>query len=250
MKYNKTFFEQQRKSNISSAKTIVPIVCELLERFNAISTHTVIDLGCATGNWLSVFKENGWSVKGVDGGKISEDLLMIDKEEFVLHDFSTKYIDNMKYSIAMSLECAEHISEEAGDSLIDTLTQLSNIILFSAAIPHQRGKHHINEQYQSYWISKFEKRGFQVLDVIRPRVWNCESVRGFYAQNIFMYVKKDTEEYEKLSGLLNENVPEMYNIIHPETWENVNRFLPVRVMDAMHDNKVISWLYYTFIKRE
>lgn len=191
----------------------------------------------------------GVLITGVDGGDIPTDALMINNLEFKKHDFRNRYVDTNRYALAMSLECAEHIPEKSVDEFIDTLTELSDVIMFSADIPYQRGNGHVNEQYQTYWIKKFNERGYQELDVIRLQVWNNPNVRGFYAENIFLYVKKDTSDYEALKQYIEYNRPEMYNVIHPQVWDSVNHFRLVKMMDKLHHNKFVSWLYYKFIKR-
>lgn len=55
--YNKKFYRQQKANNLSSAKTIVPIIINLVEEARKLDEISVIDLGCGTANWLSVFKE-------------------------------------------------------------------------------------------------------------------------------------------------------------------------------------------------
>lgn len=186
---------------------------------------------------------------GVDGGEIPDDLLMIDECEFIRHDFREPYKNDRRYSLAMSLECAEHIPEANADELIDSLTSFADMVMFSAAIPHQRGKGHINEQYQTYWIGKFNDRGYQELDVIRPEVWDDRNVRGFYAENIFLYVKKDTSTYEALKKYVAWNRPGMYNAVHPQVWENVNGYKMMKIMDSLHENRFVSWIYYKFFKK-
>src|SRR5215211_3499004 len=61
--YTEDFYAARRKDNIrSSARVIVPLVLELVE------PRSVIDVGCGTGEWLSVFEELGVEdVWGVDG---------------------------------------------------------------------------------------------------------------------------------------------------------------------------------------
>lgn len=245
--YDEKFYRLQSASNLSSAQEIVPIVLDIVKRVykNDIS---VIDLGCGSGNWLSVFKKCGCMVKGVDGGNIPDNVLMIDKEEYEQHDFRQRYVSSVKYNLAMSLECAEHVPEKNADELVDTLTELSDIVLFSAAIPHQRGRGHINEQYATYWIKKFADRQYQVLDVIRPQIWENSRVRDFYAQNIFLYVKRDSNSFSALKDLAQLNNESMFNVIHPGIWEQVNRYKLVRFMDYMHERRIVSWLYYTFFK--
>ena len=89
----------------------------------------------------------------------------------------------------MSLEVAEHLPESAADTFVKTLTNLSDNIIFSAAIPSQGGQNHINEQWHTYWIEKFEKRGFYCHDLIRTHIWNNEKVDWWYKQNMFFFSK-------------------------------------------------------------
>lgn len=247
--YNKLFYKQQRINNLSSAKVIVPMVMGILAEVYEETPISVIDLGCGTGNWLSVFKCMGAAVTGVDGGAVPDDLLMIDKSEFKSHDFREMFCVDKKYSLAMSLECAEHLTEPNAKKMIDSLTTLSDIIMFSAAIPHQRGKGHINEHYQSYWVKLFNEKGYQELDIIRSEVWNNPEVRGFYAENIFLYVKTGTLAHEMLNHYTSYNRPQMYDVIHPQVWNNLNEYKVLRILDKMHENKAISSLYYRFFKK-
>ncbi len=51
--YNKTFYDNQEKGSLNSAKIIVPIVMDI------VKPKSVIDVGCGVGTWLSVFKQLG-----------------------------------------------------------------------------------------------------------------------------------------------------------------------------------------------
>ena len=96
-------------------------------------------------------------------------------------DFAASSIgQNFRICGAVSLEFAEHIPEENVDTFMDSLVALSDIILFSAAIPHQRGRGHINEQYQSYWVNKLRQRGYEYFDAIRKDVWNDVKNYSFF----------------------------------------------------------------------
>lgn len=57
LNYDKKFYVSQRNDNLSSAETIVPIVIRMLKKKH-VGEISVIDLGCGTGNWLSIFKKN------------------------------------------------------------------------------------------------------------------------------------------------------------------------------------------------
>lgn len=247
--YDKNFYRNQKVDNIQSARIVVPMVLDFLKCVGGDEMLSVIDLGCGSGNWLSVFKDNGCRVKGVDFGDISEDALMIDRNEYVRHDFSKKYMDDQKYSLSMSLECVEHVPGKGAEAMVDSLMSLSDVVLFSGAIPHQRGRGHVNERWQSYWVDFFDKKGYQVFDVIRGKIWNNKDVRGFYAENMFLFVNRECKNYLKFKNCFNEKALFPYDVIHPEIWEQVNSYKLVRLMDVMHDNRVIAYLYYRFFKK-
>ena len=176
--------------------------------------------------------------------------LMIDSDECISHDFRTRFKTDRRYSLAVSLECAEHIPERNAEDFIDSLVELSDIVLFSAAIPHQRGRSHVNEQYQSYWMEKFDKRGYQIFDVIRSKVWNDLDVRAFYAQNMFLYVKRDSDYFRNHEETIRKSCNlNMINIVNPGIWEDINNYKIVKIMDKMHENPLISKIYYKFIKK-
>ena len=107
----------------------------------------------------------------------------------------------------MSLEVAEHLQEEKSISFVTSLTNLGKVILFSAAIPFQGGKNHVNEQWQDYWVEKFSRVDYVPIDCIRYSVWNNSQVEFWYAHNILIFIDKNCldsypslkEENEKIN---------------------------------------------------
>jgi len=204
--YNTKFYKRMNDSTItassySSAKEIVPYVLELLP-----DTKSVIDLGGAIGTWAGVFKEyNVPDIKVVDGNWVDKSLLIIEEDEFENFDFSCGelYKSEKKYDLAMSLETAEHIDEKYANLFVDSLCGLSDIIMFGAAVENMGGTHHVNEQYQSYWKEKFEKRGYIAIDPIRGMFWDNPRVLPEYAEDTLLYVKKGTvcPNLEKFFGI-------------------------------------------------
>ena len=60
--YNQDFFSSTEGTSLPSARVMVPILLKLVE------VRSVVDIGCGTGAWLSVFQENGVEdIWGVDG---------------------------------------------------------------------------------------------------------------------------------------------------------------------------------------
>lgn len=169
----------------------------------------------------------------------------IDRDEFVVHDLKTVFSPSERYSIASCLEVAEHLEEEYADTIIDSLVSASDIVVFSAAIPFQRGVHHVNCQWQSYWVNKFNERGYQELDCIRKKVWNEKKVQHFYAQNMFMFVKKD-EKYHSLLELGKYNISDMYDLVHPRMWESLCEAKFMKIVYSLYYRH--HWVYDLYNK--
>lgn len=201
-------------NNMSSAKVIVPLI------YKAVNPKSVIDIGCGIGVWLSEFKKNGVEViNGVDGEWVLKNKLLIDRENIEICDFENKdqrvhFIENKKYDLAVCLEMAEHVSYGRADYIVETLTKASDVVYFSGATPYSGGMHHVNEQWQTYWTTKFSNKGFVVIDYIRPKVWNNRNVCYFYAEESFIFVKKERiEEFPLLKKEIRDDV--IYNMVHP-----------------------------------
>ena len=89
--------------------------------------------------------------------------------------------------MAISLEVAEHLPEDCADQFVGALVRAAPIVVFSAAIPHQGGVDHRNEQRQSYWREKFEEHAYVAVDCIRPLVYRHSEVKVWYRQNTIVY---------------------------------------------------------------
>lgn len=170
--------------NTQAAEHFLPIL------FEHIQPKSVADVGCGLGTWLKVLQNMGVNeVLGIDGNYIDQSNLQIDAEDFLLHDLTKPLIYSRKFDLAICLEVAEHLPEEASKIIVNTLTNLSETILFSAALPRQGGQNHINEQPFSYWVERFNKRGYLVKDVFRNEIWQNENIDWWYRQNMFLVVK-------------------------------------------------------------
>lgn len=190
--------------NEKAALEVLPFV------FNLKQIRSVIDIGCGLGTWLSAAKKLGVKeVKGIDGIRVTDKMFKLDNDEFTQHDLSKRLRLNRKYDLGICLEVVEHLPESAADNLIDIITEHSDFILFSAAIPNQTGDHHYNEQWPSYWQEKFEKKAFYPYDIIRNQFWENENVDWWYRQNMILYGKGI---YTGL-GACTKTIP---RLVHPE----------------------------------
>ncbi len=122
--------------------------------------------------------------------------------------------------MVISLEVAEHLPKEKSEDFIKNLTNLGDLIVFSAAIPFQGGVNHLNEQWPEYWEKIFKKNDFVTIDCIRKKIWDNKKVNWWYSQNIFIAVKKDKlSNFPELGGELKNN-SKILSLVHPENYSD------------------------------
>jgi hypothetical protein len=211
-KYKDKFYGNRDAQTAHAARTILGLTLELLP-----PVQSAVDVGCGVGTWLSVLRERGVAViRGFDGAWVRTDLLTIPPESFVAVDLTKRLPQSGRFDLAISVEVAEHLPPACAETFVDSLVDLSDFVLFSAAIPHQGGKHHLNERWQDYWAGLFGTRGYAVLDPIRPKIWEDERISFWYRQNVLLYVKK--ERLRELRPLIGdpESSPGLpLRIVHP-----------------------------------
>ncbi|MFN7926407.1 MAG: class I SAM-dependent methyltransferase [Blastocatellia bacterium] len=212
--YDEQFYRSITDSARASAREVLPIVQSWLR------PQSVADVGCGIGTWLSVWRELGVNdVLGVDGEYVERARLEIPSEQFQAFDLQQPLRLNRNFDLVMSLEVAEHLPPSRAESFVTSLTQLGSVILFSAAIPHQGGTHHVNEQWPEYWVRLFEARGFAPLDALRARCWNNERVEWYYAQNLLLFVQE--ERLAELPPLPIKEPAVPLALVHPRKYQEV-----------------------------
>lgn len=248
--YNRNFYKSNLKNNDQSAVKIIKILLELIpNKVWEQNGKSVVDCGCAAGHWLRGFEKKGFDICGIDGPNIDKDLLVIPQDKYIAHDFEEPLRLDRKFSLAVSLEVAEHIHKEHADAFIDLLVDLSDIVVFSAAIPWQRGDGHVNEQWPSYWIKKFESRGYRVADCLRDKLWNDADIRYYYAQNIFLFVKDTETNAELIQKLQTENNFTQFDVVHPALWKQINGLPIMKMADILLKNKFVFKIVRKIIKK-
>lgn len=208
--YTKNFYYDQMDKSYQSACIVLPL---LFTRFRPAS---VVDIGCGVGTWLAVCRELGINrTLGIDGDYVPRNALKIPTSDFLALDLNYPLNISDRFDLAMSLEVAEHLPPERAEDFVSDLCSLSNVVLFSAAIPFQGGTGHLNENWPEYWAALFRARGFRVIDFIRPLVWTNNNVDVWYRQNLFVFVKEDTSDASHFikfpdSGFLSIVHPSLY----------------------------------------
>ena len=127
----------------------------------AIPVHSIIDVGCATGDIVKAFMDKGCFALGIEGSSNVIPFAIIPEVALIIHDLRTPLKD-FKYSfdLCLCLEVAEHIEPEYADIFVSNLCSLSNQVLISAAPPGQGGHYHVNCRPPEYWEDKFTLQGF------------------------------------------------------------------------------------------
>lgn len=160
---------------------------------------------------------------GVDGAWNSQEKMLDQNISFQPVDLEKPISYGVrKFDLALSLEVAEHLRPESAETFIESLTSLSDVILFGAAYSGQGGTDHFNEQPCTYWAILFEKFGYAPYDLFRPAFWGNDQVEFWYQQNTFLYVKQNTDEQRRLAGLGFAPMQsiQFMNCIHPAMYEH------------------------------
>lgn len=198
----------------ASAEVVVPLVIGL------VGPSTVIDVGCGTGLWLREFKRRGVrDVLGIDFCQIPDEEIVLEPEEFVRRDLALTLCLDRHFDLALCLEVAEHLPEPVADRFVADLTRLAPVIVFSAAVPHQGGVGHVNEQWPEYWAEKFLARSYVAADAIRSRIWTHPAVDFWYAQNLLLFVAADELERNEIVRAAAESTdPLALARVHPSLY--------------------------------
>ena len=154
--YEGDFFKDNISDSMPMARWLAPrIVGEL-------GCKNVLDVGCATGHWLSQFEKEGLQIFGLEGTPAAFENLLVDAAAVKHFDLRKKHTEKYDVDFVLSIEVAEHIEEAFAMNYVDVLTShdAKNIVM-TAAPPGQGGAGHVNEQPKEYWIERLEASGYQ-----------------------------------------------------------------------------------------
>jgi cyclopropane fatty-acyl-phospholipid synthase-like methyltransferase len=211
-RYKDEFFKDRHARTVYAAETVLGVLLPALP-----PVASAIDVGCGVGTWLSVLASRGVSaVQGVDGPWVDVANLAIPAASFAHHDLREDRDFGRRFDLAISLEVAEHLPPERAASFVRWLTNLADIVLFSAATPRQGGRNHFNEQWQEYWAALFAAHDYVPLDFIRAPIWNDGKIATWYRQNLLVYVRKSRlPDVRVPAGAAS---PGPLSIVHPEVF--------------------------------
>jgi SAM-dependent methyltransferase len=213
--YDKAFFNELQDGSYLSAKKVLPIVNQTFH------PASVVDIGCGSGYWLKVWKEDLKvdDLLGVEGDYVTEEVFRMEKKYLLTADLKQPLNLNRRFDLVTTMEVAEHIPEDRADVFIQNLVNAGDIVLFSAAIIGQLGTYHINEQMPEYWAEKFLKHDYIPVDFIRPMIWNDAQIAYWYRQNILVFIKRSRlADFPQLEAAAQATDPKFLLRIHPEKY--------------------------------
>ena len=252
--YDENFWNGNNKYiNYNCAKLILPIL------FKYYKPNSIIDVGCGIGSWLKAGYELGVNnINGIDCNNIDNEHLLVSRNNIRILNLETNNnINNERYDLAISLEVAEHLDVKYSEHFIKTLTTYSDVILFSAAIPYQKGEHHVNCQPPQFWCDIFLQYGYTCFDFRNEIKHLWYELTTPYSQNILLFAKsnmlylfKDLEQTNRprfyyhsktvnsiITDLETENIflrTQINNIINSLAW-----WIPIRKWRDNFRNKIL-----------
>jgi hypothetical protein len=212
--YDDAYHAEWLEESARSAAVVVPLLLELFPRVTS-----VVDIGCSTGAWLHQFDLHGVSsLLGLDGAQISPRLLQIDASQFRRVDFCRPLARPGRFDLAISLEVANCLREEVAQPFVTALTGMSDVVVFSAAVPGQSPEPTLNERWPSYWCGLFAANRFSCFDILRERLWYDQRVSWCYSQNILVFVSDARKELPARLSSMHRVGP--LDIVHPRVFES------------------------------
>ncbi|NNM78229.1 hypothetical protein HJG53_15155 [Sphingomonas sp. ID1715] len=183
--YSGGFYDYIDAGSRASARTVARLL------LGEMTIASLLDIGSGHGAWAAEWMAAGVpDVLAVDGDYVTRDRLAIPAERFRPHDLLQPLDLGRRFDLVQSLEVAEHLPASRAEAFVDSLSRHGDVILFSAAVPHQGGEHHVNEQPLGYWRAKFAARGYQAYDWLRPRIAADAEIMPWYRFNTLIYANQ------------------------------------------------------------
>ncbi|MGB0498768.1 MAG: class I SAM-dependent methyltransferase [Rubricella sp.] len=187
--YSDTFFDYIDDSASRSAAVLIRLVLE------GCTPASILDVGCGRGAWLRVWARNGIEdLRGVDGDYVDRETLEIPGEAFTAADLTRPLSLGRRFDLVQSLEVAEHLSPDASETFVESLTTHGDVILFSAATIGQGGEFHVNERPLTFWRDLFAAHGYAAFDPLRPAMRENRDVAPWYRYNSLLYANEAGQE--------------------------------------------------------
>lgn len=157
-----------------------------------LAPRRVVDVGCGVGALPQAMVDRGVDAVGVEGAWLDPGTAMLAPARYRIRDLEQPLaLDEAPFDLCCCIEVAEHLTPARADGFVADLCALAPVVVFSAAIPGQGGKGHINEQWQSWWAQKFLDRGWRIYDPLRPILRRDPEMMPWLGQNVLVFAHPD-----------------------------------------------------------
>lgn len=131
------------------------------ELFRLYEIRTVLDVGCGSGATIEKFALLGADAWGIDALFYQSSFA----HRRICADFTRQWVEwPAKADLVWCVEVLEHVAPTFEGNIVRTIAANTGRLAFiTAAPPGQPGFHHVNCQFQSYWIRRFEEAGLRFL---------------------------------------------------------------------------------------
>lgn len=117
--------------------------------------RSVLDVGSGRGHAAKWFSDQNLDVWAIDGLEDNVKNSLYPAEIVDLTEKSyTRDVD-----LVNCIEVVEHIEEKYIDNLLDTLC-CGKFLFMTHAVPGQDGYHHVNCQWEDYWVEHLQNKNF------------------------------------------------------------------------------------------
>lgn len=127
-----------------------------------LGVKSMLDVGCGLGYVMQYFQKAGVETFGVDGSPSAIQKNIMPADRLTKHDFNSgAWKPERGFDLIWSSEFVEHVEQQYEPNFFETFKAASKYLLITFAVPGQGGHHHVNEQYEDYWVEKIEALGFE-----------------------------------------------------------------------------------------
>jgi SAM-dependent methyltransferase len=151
-----------------------------------------VDVGAGSGGFAALARRRGIDVEACEHsrvGRFFSRLLRVPVSPFDLAQSPPASLGG-GFDLAYCFEVAEHVPAPLGDRLVQFLSDLAPLVVFTAAQPGQGGTGHVNEQPPAYWIERFEAAGMRYEDRLTQDLsaaFQRAEVAPWFANNVIVF---------------------------------------------------------------
>lgn len=155
--YKKSFFSKRHKLQWRAK----PLCDAVMTTAKLKEGDSIIDVGCATGEFVQEFQNRKLVAYGIEGSdQVLEFIPDQIKDDIEIKDLRKPFEKRVKLDVVLCLEVVEHVESEYSDILVQNLCSLGDYVIVSAAPPGQKGHHHVCCRDPEYWEMFFSDQNF------------------------------------------------------------------------------------------